>query len=108
MIPVILESPFAGDRERNARYLRACIRDCLARGEAPFASHRMYTDALDDDVPEDRELGIHAGFAWRSVAAKTVIYLDLGESRGMTYGIEHAAKLGHTVERRWLGDGWER
>lgn len=104
MIPVILESPYAGDIEANLTYLRRCMRDCLLRGEAPFASHGLYTQegVLRDEVPEEREHGIQAGFAWRSVAKKTVVYLDLGTSKGMQYGIDHADKLGHEVEFRWL------
>lgn len=39
---VVVESPYAGDVERNLRYLRAAMADCLARGEAPFASHGLY------------------------------------------------------------------
>ena len=31
---VILESPYAGDIERNVAYARACLRDSLLRGEA--------------------------------------------------------------------------
>lgn len=57
---VIVESPYAGDIERNVAYARACIADCLKRGEAPFASHLLYTQpgVLDDGVPaEDRWLG---------------------------------------------------
>lgn len=40
---VILESPFAGHVESNIEYARACIRDSLLRGEAPLASHLLYT-----------------------------------------------------------------
>jgi len=70
MILVILETPYAGDVAGNLAYLRACMRDCLQRGEAPFASHALYTQAgvLRDDVAAEREQGIHAGFAWRRVA----------------------------------------
>lgn len=109
MIPVILESPYAGDIERNLRYLRACMRDALLRGEAPFASHGLYTQAgvLRDEVPAEREHGIQAGFAWRQVAHKTVFYVDLGWSRGMEYGYQHALKLAHVIEVRTLGDDWE-
>lgn len=100
---VIIESPYKGDRERNVRYLRACIRDCLRRGEAPFASHRMYTDALDDDIPEERALGIEAGLAWRDVRQPVwddedtrdyvlkhrqiehAFYTDLGHTQGMLF-----------------------
>jgi hypothetical protein len=103
---IILESPFAGDLVRNAEYLNACIRDALDRGDAPFASHRLYTDALDDSKPSERALGINAGFAWRAVAEATVVYLDLGISRGMQYGIDHARSLGHPIEERRLGGEW--
>jgi hypothetical protein len=62
------------------------------RGEAPYASHLLYTqdDVLDDTVPEEREHGIQAGFAFRHVAKATVVYVDLGLSRSMEYGIKHA------------------
>lgn len=108
MTPVILESPYAGDIELNTRYLRACMRDCLLRGEAPFASHGLYTQpgVLRDEVAEEREHGIQAGFAWRSLAEKTVVYQDLGISRGMQYGIKHASVNGQNIEYRYL-EGWK-
>lgn len=103
---VILESPYAGDRETNDRYLAACLRDSLERGEAPFASHAIYTRALDDGVAEQRALGIDAGFAWREMAEATVVYADLGISGGMRAGVEHALKLGHPIAYRSLGGAW--
>lgn len=118
----MLESPFAGDttperRERviarNRRYLQRCIRDCLDRGESPIASHQMLTDVCRDEVPELRELGIQAGFAWRRVADATVIYTDHGISSGMRLGIEDAvreretrvqiARGPHAIEYRSIG-----
>ena len=36
---VLVESPFAGDVEKNLAFARACLHDCFIRGEAPFASH---------------------------------------------------------------------
>lgn len=107
---VIIESPYAGDINNNLRYLRACMRDCLLRGEAPFASHGLYTQrgVLRDEVPEEREHGIQAGFAWRQTAEATVVYTDLGTSRGMEYGIKHATELGHPIEYRTLGGEWKR
>lgn len=106
-IPVIIESPYAGDVQANLTYLRACLRDSLLRGEAPFASHALYTQpgVLRDDVESERAAGIHAGFAWRRLAQKTVVYTDRGISGGMRYGIEHAKEHGHSVEYRELGHG---
>lgn len=107
---VIVESPYAGDIEKNVRYLRACMRDCLLRGEAPYASHGLYTQegVLRDEVPEEREYGISAGFAWREGADKTVVYTDLGYSKGMNYGIAHAHEINHPIEYRTLGGEWEQ
>lgn len=108
MIRVIIESPYAGVIERNLRYLRACMADCLRRGEAPFASHALYTQpgVLDDNDSTQRELGINAGFAWRSSADYTVVYTDLGWSRGMHLGIDHAESIGQTYYCRSLGAPW--
>lgn len=99
---VILESPFAGDVERNISYARACVRDSVLRGESPVASHLLFTQpgVLDDDKPDERQLGIDAGLAWRSVADATVVYTDHGISRGMEYGIAAAKDAGLPVEFR--------
>lgn len=101
---VILESPFAGDVEANIEYARACVRDSLSRGEAPIASHLLYTQPgiLNDDVPHEREWGINAGLAWGGVAEATVVYTDRGISRGMEYGIKRAGDEGREVEFRTL------
>jgi hypothetical protein len=105
---VIIESPYAGDVEGNVVYLRACLRDCLMRGEAPFASHAIYTQqgVLRDEVPAEREHGIQAGFAWRQAAELIVVYTDRGISRGMQYGISHALEHGMPIEYRELGSAW--
>jgi hypothetical protein len=104
---VVVESPYAGDVERNLRYLRAAMADCLARGEAPFASHALYTQpgVLRDEVPEERTKGITAGFRWGEVASLRVFYTDLGWSGGMRAGLAEAQRLGQPVEHRTL-PGW--
>ena len=101
---VIVESPYAGDIERNIRYARLCMRDCLLRDEAPFASHLLYTQesVLDDTIPEERKLGIFAGFAWGSVAETVVVYMDYGISNGMLEGILKARADGRPIEYRQL------
>src|SRR5215469_5295338 len=102
MILVYLESPFAGEIAVNLAYARACMADCLARGEAPLASHLLYTQEgiLRDDVPGERRLGIEAGFAWAMHAARTVVYVDRGLSSGVLGGIEAAQQAGRTIEFR--------
>jgi len=103
---VILESPYAGDVETNLVYARACMADCLKRGEAPFASHLLYTQegVLDDTIPEERERGMLAGLAWGEVADKIVVYTDNGITRGMQYGIDTAMKKSIPIEYRRLSN----
>ena len=93
---VILESPYAGDIERNVAYARECIRDCLLRGESPIASHLLFTDG----VPAERELSIAAGLEWVRVADAIVAYIDHGVSNGMARGIGAAVSAGLQVEYR--------
>jgi hypothetical protein len=83
MIRVIIESPYAGDVEKNVAYAKKCMLDSLDRGEAPFLSHLLYTQVLDDNIPEQRNQGIYAGLAWRFAADKHVFYIDYGKSEGM-------------------------
>lgn len=103
---VILESPFAGEIEANIEYAKLCVKDCLKRGEAPIASHLLFTQPgiLDDSKPEERKLGIAAGHAWIAAADKVVVYTDRGISNGMYEGMRYAARLGVSVERRSLND----
>lgn len=105
-ILVVLESPYAGDVEANLAYARACVADSLARGEAPIASHLLYTQPgiLDDADPAERALGIAAGHAWIGVASKLVVYTDLGISPGMEAGIAAARSWAHgaPIEYRTL------
>ena len=111
-ILVLVESPFAGDNDwelaKNIRYARACLHDCLMRGEYPFASHLLYTQTgvLKDKVSEERKLGIKAGLAWGKCAQKTVVYTDLGVTKGMTLGIARAKKANRPVEFRTLSN-WQ-
>lgn len=106
---VIIESPYAGPTPEavaaNVAYARACLLDSLRRGEAPIASHLLYTQVLNDLIPEERALGIAAGLAWRlacqlkadplheilvgdrtrrlAVPVFPAFYIDFGWSRGM-------------------------
>ena len=105
---VYIESPFNGGTgsltARNVYYARLCVRDCLKRGEAPYASHLFFTQAgiLNDNIQEERDLGITAGQAMGDRFDLRVVYEDFGISKGMQYGIERALKLGQPIEHREL------
>jgi hypothetical protein len=106
---IVIESPYAGDVERNVRYARACMRDALERGETPYASHLLFTQdgILDDLKPEERHRGIEAGFAWGEAAgAEVALYIDLGVSKGMRAGAARAGIRVARVHERTLGAPW--
>lgn len=110
MKPVIVISPFSaktlkGKRD-NIAYAEQLVADCIRRGEAPFASHLLYPRVLDDDNPEERTLGMQAGWAWFPVVAaaggKAVVGVDRAMSSGMAQDIEAAKRAGLHVEYRSL------
>jgi hypothetical protein len=118
---VIVESPYSSGTvisipaviERNVRYLRACLRDCVLSGDTPYASHGLLTQegVLRDEIPDERSLGIRAGFAWRPGTHATLFYTDLGWSGGMIYGRQDAEALrlrqpDHAIEEHTLGGEW--
>lgn len=106
MIKVIIESPYAGETvketQQNVDYARACMRDSLMRGEAPFASHLLYTQpgVLDDNKPTERRMGIEAGLYWGQLANVTAVYVDRGITKGMRQGIERAQKERRVIVER--------
>jgi len=101
---VIIESPYAVDIEANVKYARRCMADCLHRGEAPYASHLLYTQpgVLRDEIPGERQLGMEAGFAYRDAVEATIVYTDMGITSGMIDGIKDAIKKDRPVEYRSL------
>ena len=105
---VIIESPYAASEthtvEQHIQYARECMRDSLMRGESPYASHLLYAQkcVLDDLNPEERKLGIEAGFMWRNVADLTVFYIDLGYSKGMQLGLQDCINKRKPYEIRYI------
>lgn len=101
----VLETPFAGDVEANIEYAQKCMYDMLMRDEAPYASHLLYTqpNVLDDTVEDERNRGIHAGFAWKHLPqVHTVFYTDKGISRGMQLAIDYCKEHNMSYEFRKL------
>ncbi len=104
---VVIESPFAGCFPLNRAYLAACIRDCLRRGETPYASHGLIPWALDDTDPEQRRPGLEAGQTMTRAllqmpSARMVVYEDLGVSSGMGSSISKAVSVLAGVEWRTI------
>jgi len=100
----MIESPYAAATPQgvatNVDYARDAMLHSLRRGEAPFASHLLYTQVLDDRLPDDRRLGIQAGYEWMYHADIVAFYVDLGWSPGMLNALKVARLLHRTIEPR--------
>lgn len=103
MKKVIIESPFAGNERLHLDYARRAMLDSLNRGEAPFGSHLLYPQVLDDKHKAQRNKGINAGYAWGQDADLVAVYNDHGLSAGMAKAIDHYTKQGKEIEYRQIG-----
>jgi hypothetical protein len=108
---VVVESPFKGagweETRRNVLYAKCAIKDCLERGEAPYASHLNFTQAgiLDDTILEERYAGIMAGVRIVENFDISAFYVDFGMSAGMTkFGLTGAEKAGREIQYRKVND----
>ena len=55
---VYIASPFSGDMERNIKKAQGYCRFAISKGYIPIAPHLHYPQFLDDEDPEERELGL--------------------------------------------------
>lgn len=110
---VIIESPLGNrpygtrcspeEYEANVKYARKALADSLRRqDEAPFGSHIIYPLCLDDATPEERKLGMEAGFCWGEKADLIAVYMDRGLTAGMILGIEKHQKNNIPIEYRFI------
>lgn len=118
MTRVAVESPFAPPKglepeasrqasRENIRYALACLRYVLAKGASPYASHLLFTLVLRDTTPDERRLGMKAGFAYADECDERWIFVDLGVSAGMKAGETRGNKLGQRVQSIRIGD-WRK
>lgn len=80
---VKIESPYRGDIPLNIAYAKLAMLDSILRGEAPIATHLLYTEVLNDYDEVERALGISLGYEWLQASDLVAFYIDLGMSPGM-------------------------
>lgn len=109
MMPrVFLCSPFTASTKQgiaeNIVFARKCMADCLKKGEAPFASHLLYTQpgVLNDHIPTEREAGMAAGNRFLHVCDRVVAYIDRGVSNGMRRKLRLGLETATPIEFRRL------
>ena len=71
---VYICSQFSGDVEGNVAKARRYSRFAVDKGYIPIASHLLFPQFLDDDKPEERELGLFFGNALMSKCAEVWVF----------------------------------
>lgn len=99
---VLVESPYKGNIDFHMSYLRLCFRDSIQRGEVPIATHKLYTDVLNDTDPYERRLGMSMLKELIQHTDFSAVYYDLGVSSGMVFGINYALEVGKPIKPRSL------
>ncbi len=60
---VYVVSRYAGDTKNNVRLAICYCKYVIAQGKMPIASHLLYPQMVDDNIPEEREIGTMFGIA---------------------------------------------
>ena len=71
---VFICSPFAGDIENNVKAARKYCSFAVEMGYIPFAPHLLFPQFLDDNDPNERQLGLFFGNALMSKCAEVWVF----------------------------------
>lgn len=84
---IYVGSPFRGEngdeQNRNVKYARECARAVALFGFVPWAPHLHDPQFLQDNVPEERKLGLDNGKELMHRSDGCIFFLDRGTSDGM-------------------------
>jgi len=93
-------SPYRGDVAANVRRARTICREVLRADMIPIAPHLYFTQFLNDDVKEEREVGCEAGLDMLELCDAVWVFRTAGLecTEGMQAEIRHAKKSGIPVK----------
>lgn len=95
---VYICSPYRGDVEKNVENAALYTKRALMMGCAVEVPHLSYTLALDDSVPEEREIGILAGLEKLHGCDEIWVFGLENPSEGMKREIAEAREWGIPVK----------
>ena len=84
-------SRYAGDVERNTAFAVNCCRRVIEDGCMPIASHLLYPQMLDDNNPDEREIGLMFGLALLAVCDEVWVFGEV--SVGVAREVAEAKRL---------------
>jgi len=89
---VYICSPLRGDIERNITKARGYCRFAKMQGAVPLAPHTIFTQFLDDEILEDRKLGLQMGLELMKYCSELYVF-GHRISDGMLGEMEEAKRL---------------
>ncbi|MHB1654399.1 MAG: DUF7768 domain-containing protein [Desulfitobacteriaceae bacterium] len=91
---VYICSPLRGDIERNIRKAQGYCRFAVTQGVVPLAPHMIFTQLLDDEIPEERAQGLLMGLELLKHCSEVYVF-GHRVSDGMQSEINAANQLGY-------------
>lgn len=95
---IYVASPYAGDIKKNTDFAKRACRHVMEQGHVFFAPHLLYPAILDENQPEQRQLGLDMGLGILSCCDELWCYGDR-ISFGMHLEIEEAQRMGIPIRR---------
>ena len=94
---VYICSPYAGNTEENTENARKYSRMAVNYGFIPIAPHLLFTQFLDDENVNERELGLHFGNVLMDKCAEIWVCGSV-VSKGMKAEIERAKRKNYKIK----------
>lgn len=94
---VYIVSRYAGDVENNVKNAIRYCRFAIDKKKMPIAAHLLYPQIVDDNNPDEREIGTMYGLALLALCDEVWCF---GEtlSSGMAQEIKEAKRLGKSIK----------
>lgn len=97
MEKVYIVSKYAGNIEYNVQKAIEYCRFAINEGKMPLASHLLYPQMLDDNIPSERALGCSFGLHMLSFCDEVWVFGE-EHSQGMVAEIVEAQTLSKTIK----------
>ena len=94
---VYICSPLRGDIERNISRANGYCRFATTQGVVPLAPHTIFTQFLDDEISEEREIGLQMGLELLKHCTELYVFGDW-VTDGMLGEMEAAKRLGIPIQ----------
>jgi len=98
MKKIYVVSPYAGDVEKNVANALGYCKYVMGFGYMPLASHLYFTQMTDDNIPEERTLGLNMGLDLLAMCDEAWVFYDNYISSGMAGEIAKSKELGIPIK----------